>query len=75
MSYSLKIRSIGNSEGAVFPKEMLAQLRAACGDTLYATRVPGGFRISAYDERSVRQMKAAEVVMKKRRNLLKALAE
>jgi len=74
MTYSFKLRQIGNSEGVVFPKKMVAQLRAETGDTLYATPVPGGFTITTHDERRVQQMKAAETVMKNRRNLLKALA-
>ena len=74
MIYELKIRSVGNSDGLVLPKELLACLRAGRGDKIYATEVQGGIKLTVYDEKSAEQMKAAERIMKKRRNVLKALS-
>ena len=71
----LKLTKIGNSVGVVFPKELLARLHADSGDTLYVTESPDGLRFTPYNPNFERQMKAAEKVMKKRRSVLRALAE
>ena len=47
--YALKLTSIGNSVGVVLPKELLARLKLAKGDTVYVTESPGGYRITPYD--------------------------
>ncbi len=71
----IKITTVGNSAGIVLPKELLARLRLGKGDTLYATELPDGVKLSPYDARLERQMEAAERVMRKRRTLLRKLAE
>ena len=71
----LKITTIGNSAGVVLPKELLARLRLDKGDTLYATEVPGGIKLMPYDTALAQQMEVAEKVMKRRRTLLRKLAE
>lgn len=71
----LKITTIGNSAGVVLPKELLARLRLEKGDTLYATEVPGGIKLMPYDPTLEQQMEVAEKVMKRRRALLRKLAE
>ena len=71
----LKITTIGNSAGVVLPKELLARLRLDKGDTLYATEVPGGIKLMPYDPALAQQMEVAEKVMKRRRTLLRKLAE
>ena len=71
----ITIRKIGNSEGAIFPKEMLAKLRVSEGDKLYITEAPDGMRISTYDADFVRTMEVAEKVMREDRDVLKKLAE
>jgi len=71
----LKITTIGNSAGVVLPKELLARLRLEKGDTLYATEVPGGIKLMPYDPTLEQQMEVAEKVMKRRRTLLRKLAE
>ncbi|MDH3693410.1 MAG: AbrB/MazE/SpoVT family DNA-binding domain-containing protein [Gammaproteobacteria bacterium] len=71
----LKITTVGNSVGVVLPKEMLAKLRVAKGDTLYASETADGFKITPYDEEFERQMAVAEKIMRNRRNLLKELAK
>ena len=71
----LTIRKIGNSEGAIFPKEVLAKLRVSEGDKIYITETPDGYTLSAYDANFARTMEVAERVMREHRDVLKKLAE
>ncbi|HTV72328.1 MAG TPA: AbrB/MazE/SpoVT family DNA-binding domain-containing protein [Candidatus Acidoferrales bacterium] len=72
---SLKLTKIGNSVGAVFPKELLARMHVDVGDTVYLTEAPDGVRMTPYDPDFARQMSVAEKVMKKRRAVLRELAK
>lgn len=72
---SLKIVQVGNSLGIVIPKDVLAQMRAGKGDTLYLTSAPDGLRLTAFNPRFGEQMEAAERVIGRRKNALRALAE
>lgn len=71
----IKLRNIGNSVGAIFPKEVLAKLRAGKGDSLYVTETPDGILLSTTDPEFENQMEAARTVMRKRRNVLRELAK
>jgi putative addiction module antidote len=71
----LKITTIGSSAGVILPKEVLARLRVAKGDTIFLTESPEGFRITAYDPEFEEDMMLARQVMRKRRNLLRELAK
>ncbi len=71
----LKITTVGNSIGVVLPKDLLAKLRVGKGDSLYATELPDGIKLTPYDEEFERQMETAEDIMRKRRNLLRELAK
>ncbi len=73
--YTLKLTQIGNSVGAVFPKELLAQLKLDKGDTFYVTDSPDGLRITPNDPVFEAQMRLAREVMKERRNVLHELAK
>lgn len=79
MVLELKLRKIGNSVGVVLPKEALARLNVAEGDTLTLTDAPeGGLRVTpaaAGREQFARQMKAAESVIRRYRNTLRELAK
>lgn len=70
----LKLTKVGNSVGAILPKEALARMRVDAGDVVYLTEAPDGFRITPYDPTFGRQMDVAEQVMKKRRAVLRELA-
>lgn len=70
----IKITTVGNSAGIILPKELLARLRLAKGDTLYATELPDGVKLTPYDPKLARQMEVAQSVMRKRRTLLRKLA-
>ncbi len=72
---AVKLRRIGNSLGAVLPKEALAKFHAGEGDTVYLTETPDGYRITAYDPEVLRQMELAEEGMRTYRNTLRALAK
>ena len=72
---ALKLRKIGNSIGALIPQEALTALNVNEGDTLYLTRTPDGFRITPYDPEFEEQMKVAREIMKRDRNILRALAK
>lgn len=71
----LKITTIGNSAGVILPRELLARLRLAKGDELFALETPDGVRLSVYDPTLAEQMDVAEQVMRDRRTLLHKLAQ
>ena len=73
--HTLKLTQIGNSVGAVFPKELLAQMRLEKGDEFYVTDTPDGLRITAYNTEFEEQMRIARDIMKERRNVLHELAK
>jgi putative addiction module antidote len=68
----IKITRIGNSAGIILPKSLLTALRLKEGCDLYATRLPDGIKLTAYDPR---HMEVAERIMRKDRKMLKKLAE
>jgi putative addiction module antidote len=72
---ALKLTAIGTSTGAVIPKEMLARLKVAKGDTLYAIETEEGYLITPYDPTIEEQLKAGQKFMKEYRETFKALAE
>jgi putative addiction module antidote len=73
--FALKLRKVGNSVGVLLPQEAMAALHVSEGDTLYLTEASGGYRITPYDPEFERQMTVARDVMKRDRNLLRALAK
>ncbi|WEK47948.1 MAG: AbrB/MazE/SpoVT family DNA-binding domain-containing protein [Candidatus Andeanibacterium colombiense] len=75
MNTSLKVTKIGNSAGIILPKEVLAQLRATIGDTLYLSEAPDGVRITASDPDFETKMEAAEAIMREDRDILRVLAK
>lgn len=72
---ALKLTQIGNSVGFVLPKEAATRLKVEKGDVLYLTEAPGGYHLTPYDPGFEQQMNVAERIMKKRRNVLRALAK
>jgi len=75
MHFTLKLTQIGNSVGVILPKEVLAAMKLERGDSMYLTESPDGFRVTSFDPEFAEQMKAAESVMKRRRNVLRELAK
>ena len=72
---TLKVMTVGNSVGVVFPKELLEKLRVQKGDLLYVTETPDGIRITPYDPTFAAQMELAERIMREDRDALRKLAE
>jgi putative addiction module antidote len=72
---ALKLRKVGNSVGVLLPQEVLATLKVDQGDTIFFTESRDGYRLTPYDPDFERQMKAAQTVMKRDRNLLRELAK
>jgi len=73
--YTLKLTQVGNSVGAIFPKEVLARLNVEKGDELYLTDSPDGLRLTVHNPEFEAQMKAARAFMKKHRAVLRELAK
>ncbi len=72
---TLKVTTVGNSTGVILPKELLEKLRVQRGDELMVLETPDGITLTPYDPEFSEQMDVAENIMRKRRNLLKKLAE
>jgi putative addiction module antidote len=75
MNTAVKLTKIGNSTGVVLPREVLARLRVAQGDTLYFTEAPDGFRVTAFDPDFEKKMALAEQIMRDDRDILRILAQ
>lgn len=73
--HTLKLTQIGNSVGAIFPKDLLAQMRLEKGDDFYVTETPDGLRITAYNPEFEEQMRLGREIMKERRAVLRELAK
>ena len=73
--HTLKLTQIGNSVGAIFPKELLAQMRLEKGDELYVTETPEGLRITTHNPDFEEQMRIGREIMKERRAVLRELAK
>jgi putative addiction module antidote len=72
----LKVTTVGSSTGFILPKEALARLKIAKGDSVFFTEAPdGSYRLTAYDPEFKRQMALAEAVMREDRDMLRALAK
>lgn len=72
---SVKVTTVGSSEGVILNKEAKARLNVQKGDVLYLTEAPGGgLRITPYNPDFQRQMELAEQIMREDRDMLRALA-
>ena len=76
MVLELKLRKVGNSVGVVLPKEALARLNAAEGDSVFLTESPGGgLRVTAQSPEFAKKMKVFESLSRRYRNALRELAK
>jgi putative addiction module antidote len=76
MVLELKLRKIGNSLGIVLPKEALSRLNVAEGDSLSLTEAAdGSLRLSTTKPDVVRQLEAAQDVIRRYRHTLRELAK
>ena len=75
MNMQLKVTKIGNSAGVILPKELLAHLETAIGETLSVSKTPRGIELSAPEADFDAQMAVARDVMKRRKRALAELAK
>jgi putative addiction module antidote len=76
MTLELKLRKIGNSMGVLLPKDALAHLRVAEGDTLYVTEAPDHtLRLSAGNPEFAETMGVFDSLNRRYRNALRELAK
>ncbi len=73
--HALKLTQIGNSVGVILPREMLARLGVAKGDTIYAVDQSDGVRLTVANPDFAAQMDVARKVMKDRSAVLRELAK
>ena len=72
---TLTITKIGNSEGVILPKEILAKLRVSKDDKIHITETPEGLLITPYDSSIKEQLEIGREFMKEYRDTFKVLAE
>jgi putative addiction module antidote len=73
---TLELKRIGNSAGFILPRDVMARLNIATGDTFYVTMTPeGGLRLTPYDPKFEKAMEVARRGMKIYRNALAELAK
>jgi putative addiction module antidote len=72
---ALKVSQIGNSLGVILPKEVLAELKVRKGDALMVSILPGGVKLSRYDDDIAKQIEAGREVARDYRDTLRALAK
>lgn len=71
MVLELKIRKVGNSVGVILPKQALAHLNVAEGDTVSVTEAAdGSLRISQHKPEVAKQLAVVQDVLKRYRNTL-----
>ena len=74
MVLKLKLRKVGNSVGLVLPREALLHLHAQEGDTVCATEAKdGSLRLCLTNPAVLRQLEAAQHVIRRYRNTLREL--
>jgi len=76
MTVEAKIRKIGNSLGIILPKEVLQQLNAGEGMSLYLTESPdGAVRVSRQDPDFAEKARMADDIIQRYPNALSELAK
>ena len=72
---ALKLTQIGNSVGVILPKEVLARLKVAKGDTLFVTDAANGVLLTPYDPSLEEQLKLGREFMHEFRDTFHQLAK
>lgn len=75
MTRTIKIRRVGGSLGAIFPKELLDEINVREGDELIVTRNGPDLTLSTGDPHLPKVLDAFEEFRKQYRNTLRKLAE
>ena len=72
---NIEIKKIGNSDGLILPRELMARLDLKRGQQLRITELAGGgFQVPPYDPDFEKTMNIADEVMDEYRDTLAALA-
>lgn len=72
---ALKLTQIGNSVGVILPKEVLARLKVAKGDTLFVTDAANGVLLTPYDPSLDEQLRLGREFMREFRDTFHQLAK
>jgi putative addiction module antidote len=72
---ALKLTQIGNSVGVVLPKEILAKLKVAKGDSLFVTEAANGVMLTPYDPALDEQLEMGRQFMRDFRDTFHQLAK
>ncbi len=75
MSFQIKVRKIGNSQGVVIPADALSRHGVREGDELMLTITPDGFSLRVYDPEVAEQVEAGREIAKRYKNTLRELAK
>lgn len=75
MNITVKIIPIGNSQGVVLPKDLLAHLNVQVGEVLAVSKTPNGIGLRPADSDFDAQMATAREVMSRRKRALRELAK
>lgn len=71
----MKLKKIGGSVAAVFPKELLGRLNASAGDVLHVVETPHGVLLTPYDPKFADTLRLAREIMDRDRDALRELAK
>jgi putative addiction module antidote len=72
----IEIKKIGNSDGLILPRELMARLDLKRGQQMHITELAGGgFQALPYDPDFEKTMNIADEVMDEYRDTLAALAK
>ena len=72
---ALKLTQIGNSVGLILPKDALARLKLAKGDTVFLTESANGLNLTPYDPELEEQLKLGREFMHDYRDTFHQLAK
>lgn len=73
---ALKLTQIGNSVGVILPKDVLARLRVAKGDTVFVTEAAnGGVTLTPYDPSLAEELELGREFMREYRDTFRQLAK
>ena len=75
MGITLKIRKTGNSLSTIWPKEVLAHLKAKEGDQLYVVETKDGISVRRYDPGFEKSMEIVEKISDQYKNAYRELAK
>lgn len=73
--HALKLTQIGNSIGVILPKEALARLKLAKGESVFLTETPEGYTLTPYDPSLEEEIQAGREFMRDYRDTFHQLAK